>query len=165
MSSLTVTYFARWISLFHFFCFLLHRDPLTKNTDCIDLFKKDFWNMKQYFEDQKEPALLFLPQPTRSVRTMLQILCVQIWISKLRVVSPRAHQITQPKAHLFLMAVGVRYMEYSLCITLIGFSGLSCKADAARRRTTPLISLPVLTSVCSYFSTASNFLFDLVLPA
>ena len=101
MSSATVTYLARWISLFHFLCFLLHRDPLTKNTDCMDLFKKkkkkkDFWNMKQYFEDQKEPALLLLPHPTLSVRTMLQTLHVQIWISKLRVMSPRVHRCHAP---------------------------------------------------------------------
>lgn len=52
--------------------------------------------MKQYFEDQKEPALLLLPHPTLSVRTMLQTLHVQIWISKLRVMSPRVHRCHAP---------------------------------------------------------------------
>lgn len=61
--------------------------------------------MKQYFEDQKEPALLFLPQPTRSVRTMPQILRVQIWISKLRVVSPRVHKITQKHIYFWSQLV------------------------------------------------------------
>lgn len=164
MSSPTVTYFARWISLFHFFCFLLHRDPLTKNTDCIDLFKKGLLKYEAIFWRSKGTGTTFSPSADPlSEDDASDTPCADLDFQIKSRVSPCAPNNT--KAHLFLMAVGVRYIEYSLCITLIGFSGLSCEAAAARRRRTPLISSPVLTSVCSYFSTASHFLFDLVLPA